>query len=62
LSGLDEQSQVMTDKITTIRATRLREHIGRLSDEEIVELNRSMTTFLGMAGPQPAPAPSPPAR
>lgn len=50
LNGLAAESRIMVDKITTVRRSRLGEHIGRLSDEDVVRLNRAMLVFLGLAG------------
>lgn len=40
----------MVDKITTVSKTKLATRIGRLSDEDIVRLNRAVIVFLGLAG------------
>lgn len=50
LNGLAAESRIMVDKITTVRRSRLGEHIGHLSDEDVVRLNRAMLVFLGLAG------------
>ena len=42
----------MIDKITTVSKTMLEKRAGRLSDEDIVRLNRSMLVFLGLAAPR----------
>lgn len=53
-NGLDRQSSVMVDKITTVPRSGLGERLGRLRDDEVVQLNRSLVVFLGLApGPQP---------
>jgi len=49
-NGLRSPSQLMVDKITTVPKTRVGRHIGRLSDEDITRLNRSVVVFLGLAG------------
>ena len=41
----------MVDKITTLPKAKLGSRIGRLSDEEIVLLNRAVFVFLGLGGP-----------
>jgi mRNA interferase MazF len=41
----------MIDKITTVSKKKLEHHIGRLSDEDIVRVNRAIVVFLGLAGP-----------
>ena len=50
VNGLDAESHLMVDKITTVRRTRLGERVGRLSDEDLVRLNRAVLVFLGLAG------------
>jgi mRNA interferase MazF len=53
-NGLDRPSSVMVDKITTVPRSGLGERLGRLRDDEVVQLNRSLVVFLGLAsGPQP---------
>ena len=49
-NGLRTASQLMIDKITTVSRAKLRKRIGRLSDEDIVRLNRAILVFLGLAG------------
>ncbi len=49
-NGLRKRSHAMTDKIVTIPRTRVRDHIGRLTESEIVALNRAVFIFLGLAG------------
>lgn len=51
LNGLRAASQLMIDKITTVSKSKLEQHIGRLSDADIVRLNRAVLVFLGLAGP-----------
>ena len=48
-NGLEETSFIMADKVTTIRRPRLRELLGRLSEEEALRLNRAVILFLGFA-------------
>ncbi len=50
LNGLDQPSQLMADKIMTVRRTRLHAHLGRLDDEDMVRLERAILVFLGLAG------------
>ncbi len=45
-----EPSRLMVDKITTIARSKLGEPVGRLSDEDMVRLDRAMLVFLGLAG------------
>ncbi len=39
----------MVDKITTMPRSGLGERLGRLCDDELVQLNRSLMVFLGLA-------------
>jgi len=48
-NGLDRLSSLMVDKITTVPRSGLGERLGRLRDEELVQLNRSLMVFLGRA-------------
>jgi mRNA interferase MazF len=48
-NGLRHSSQLMVDKITTVRRSKLGERIGILEDSDVVRLNRAMVVFLGIA-------------
>lgn len=48
-NGLDRSSSLMVDKITTMPRSGLGERLGRLGDDELVQLNRSLMVFLGLA-------------
>jgi mRNA interferase MazF len=48
-NGLEQPSQLMVDKVTTVPRSSLGERLGRLRDEELVALNRSLIVFLGLA-------------
>lgn len=48
-NGLKNASRLMIDKVTTVPKTRLGKRIGKLSDEDLVRLNRALTVFLGLA-------------
>jgi mRNA interferase MazF len=48
-NGLDEPSRLMVDKITTVPRPALGDRLGRLRDDELVQLNRSLIVFLGLA-------------
>ena len=50
-NGLRAASQLMIDKITTVSKSKLEMRVGRLSDEDIVRVNRAVLVFLGLAGP-----------
>jgi mRNA interferase MazF len=46
---LQETSWIMVDKLTSVRRDRVREVLGRPSDEEMLALTRSLAVFLGFA-------------
>ena len=48
-NGLDRPSSLMVDKITTMPRSGLGERLGRVRDDELVQLNRSLMVFLGLA-------------
>ncbi len=48
-NGLRSPSRLMVDKVTTVPKARIGSRIGRLSDEDIVRLNRALVVFLGIA-------------
>ena len=50
-NGLRAECRVMVDKIITVPRTKLGKRVGRLSDEDMVRLNRVLLVFLGMGGP-----------
>jgi mRNA interferase MazF len=49
-NGLATVSRLMVDKLTTVPKTKLGKRIGRLSDDDMVRLNRALMIFLGLAG------------
>lgn len=49
-NGLTTSSRLMIDKITTIPRAKLGRRIGRLTETDMVRLNRAMIVFLGLAG------------
>jgi mRNA interferase MazF len=49
ITGLAQRSHLMVDKVTTIPRTSLTQHLGRLSDADILQLNRTLVVFLGLA-------------
>jgi mRNA-degrading endonuclease toxin of MazEF toxin-antitoxin module len=49
LSGLDHDGDVMIDKLTTVRRSNVHARVGRLTAEQIVEIERAMMAFLGLA-------------
>jgi mRNA interferase MazF len=50
-NGLRAACRVMVDKVVTAPRSKLGMRIGRLSDEDIVRVNRALLVFLGLAGP-----------
>jgi mRNA interferase MazF len=50
-NGLRAASRLMVDKITTIPKTKIGAPVGRLSDKDILRLNRAVLVFLGIAAP-----------
>lgn len=49
-NGLDVRSRTMADKITTVRRRRLKERIGEIEANEMVQIGRRVLLFLGFAG------------
>ena len=49
-NGLRAPCRAMVDKITTLPRSRVGARVGRLSDEDVVRLNRAVIVFLGLAG------------
>jgi len=47
--GLDQPSSLMVDKLTTMPRSKLGEHIGAVSDTDMLALSRSLVVFLGLA-------------
>ena len=50
-NGLRAVCRLMVDKITTVPKAKVGARIGRLSDEDMVRLNRALLVFLGIASP-----------
>ncbi len=53
-NGLDQPSSLMVDKLTTMPKTNLGERLGALGDDQLVQLNRSLMVFLGLASGPPS--------
>jgi len=51
-NGLRSPCRLMVDKITTVPKARLGAHVGRLADQDMVQLNRAVLVFLGIAAPK----------
>lgn len=49
LNGLTKDSDVMIDKATTVRRGSVDARIGRLSTEELAQVERLLMVFLGLA-------------
>jgi mRNA interferase MazF len=49
LSRLDHDSDVMIDKLTTVKRSNIHARVGRLTAEQLVEIERAMMAFLGLA-------------
>lgn len=50
-NGLRSVCRLMVDKVTTVPKTKIGMNVGRLAAEDMVQLNRSVLVFLGIAGP-----------
>ena len=48
-NGLKKPSQVMIDKIQTVRRERIGKRIGRIDDETLLKTTRALAAFLGFA-------------
>jgi mRNA interferase MazF len=49
ITGIEQPSQVMVDKITTMPRANIRDHLGRLADADLIRLDRALLVFLGLA-------------
>lgn len=48
-TGLRNPSWVMVDKLTTVRRINVHDRLGRLSAAQLIEVERSLLVFLGLA-------------
>lgn len=48
-NGLKEVSQIMVDKVMTLRRDRIGEPIGVLDDDTVLRLSRSLAFVIGLA-------------
>ena len=48
-NGLLAPCRLMVDKVTTVAKSRLGRRIGRLDDATMLQLNRALVVFLGVA-------------
>jgi len=46
-SGLNQSSQIMVDKITSVPRERIRERIGKVSPLKLTQIEESVLRFLG---------------
>jgi len=49
LSGLIKESHIMIDKLTTVLRANVQGRIGRLTPVQMVEVERALLVFLGIA-------------
>jgi len=47
-NGLRKVSQVQTNRLITVRTEKTSEPVGRLSDQQLVELNRLLALAIGL--------------
>jgi len=50
-TGIGPGSRLMVDKITTVSRSKLGDRVGRLPDDDMARLARSIVVFLGLATP-----------
>jgi mRNA interferase MazF len=48
-TGIRTDSFAMVDKVTTVRRSNVQQRVGRVSAATLVEIERALLTFLGMA-------------
>jgi mRNA interferase MazF len=48
-NGLRSLSQLMVDKVTTVRRARIGPTIGRLEDDDLLRASRALALWLGIA-------------
>ncbi|MDN5915215.1 MAG: type II toxin-antitoxin system PemK/MazF family toxin [Pseudonocardia sp.] len=48
-TGLVQTSSIMVDKLTTMPRSKLGEHVGDVSDTDMLVLSRALVVFLGLA-------------
>lgn len=49
VSGLRKRSQIMVDKIISVRAERVGKTIGRVSEDTMIGVGRALAVWLGVA-------------
>jgi len=48
-NGLQQPSQIMIDKVMTVSRDKVRRVIGQLDDKTMVEVNRALALWVGLA-------------
>jgi mRNA interferase MazF len=48
-NGLRQPSQIMIDKAMTVMRTKIRDAFGRLDADSLIEVERRLAVFLGIA-------------
>jgi mRNA interferase MazF len=48
LNGLKKPSQIMVEKLFTVPREKIVQTIGRLNDDELVQLNRTLSFVIGL--------------
>jgi mRNA interferase MazF len=48
-TGIEQQSSIMVDKITTMPRGNVRDRLGRITDADVIRLDRALVVFLGLA-------------
>lgn len=49
LTGLEQESDIMVDKLTTVRRSNVISRVGRLGTEQLIDVERAVMAFLGLA-------------
>lgn len=49
IAGLEHESDVMIDKLTTVKRSNVISRVGRLGTEQLVNVERAVMAFLGLA-------------
>jgi len=49
-NGPNETSRLMVDKLASVPREKLGKQVGRLSDADLLRLDRALITFLGLTG------------
>jgi len=47
-NGLQNSSQIMVDKVSAVKRERVRQVVGRVEDEVMVQINRTLALWLGL--------------